>query len=496
MKYLNIKIKRIFHSQLSMLNWGLIVCCIASLSFTSCNDDDDTPGLPIITAVRKTTNPDSTFTRSFPGQMIVIEGQYLSGTQHIYFNEAEASFNPNYVTDNNIIVTIPGDIPLKGQDSSASNEIRVMTGKGEARYSFQFLSPAPSISLLYYMLPSAVGDPLLIIGFNFYEVEKIVFRSEQGNVETKNFTVNATYDQISLNIPEGAINKGFVDVHCLTAVASKEFDPTAVPIAHSVNSDMPIVGDKVIISGEYLFGIEKIILPGGKEITSFTVNATNSEVSFIMPADVPVQGGKLALATANDIYEVPGFFYPFENVIVDLDTKGWYSWGDNNVVTTADPSKAPYTSTEKYINIFGKPGAWQYWWGNIVMGFSGWPTSIADHTPIDNLVLRFSFYTELPLEKGFFQMQIGGRWTDAVPAAINPEWKPYLNNAGDEVGSKPGKWVDYEVPLFNFGSDLHTYADIKNLKGEMGFFFKNSSDDADLTLNVFFDNIRVIDKTK
>ncbi len=488
--------KRHIESMVKRMFRGLI-CSLLLLSFTSCdNESSEAAGPPVITSVTKTTDPDSTFTRSFPGQMIVVTGENFTGLKQIYFNEQKVAFNPNYVMDKSVIVTIPEDIPLKGSNPDLPNEIRIVTSKGEARFNFQFLSPAPTISLLYYNLPSKAGDPLLIIGANFYEVEKVVFHSEQGDVDAAAFTVNNSYTQISLTIPAEALYDGAIEVHCVTDMVSKEFKPTATPIIRSINSDMPVIGTRVSISGEYFFGIEKIVLPGGKEITDFTINSTNSEISFTMPNEIPSQGGKLQLKTKDATYDSPHTFYPVENIIADLDTKGWYSWGDHNVIATATPASAPYHSNEKYISIFGTPGAYQYWWGNIVMGCSGWPGNIADNTSTGNLVLRFSFYTEFPLDKGYFQTQMGSRWHDAVPVSLNPEWRPYQNSAGAEVGSQPGKWVDYEIPIPDFGTDLKTYADVKKLTGEIGFFFKNATEDDKLVLNTFFDNFRIIDKTK
>ena len=75
-----------------------------------------------------------------------------------------------YVTSTNIIVLIPAEIPLKGSDSTVSNEIKVITEQGEATYSFKFLSPQPQISFLYFNLPVAKDSTILVYGNNFYEI--------------------------------------------------------------------------------------------------------------------------------------------------------------------------------------------------------------------------------------------------------------------------------------------------------------------------------------
>jgi hypothetical protein len=483
-------IKRIF----ILLMFGFLV-----IAFAACNGDtEETSGPPVITSVRKTANPDSTFTGSFPGEMIVIQGENLKGTRHVHFNDVEIGFNPNYVTNTSIIATIPDDIPLKGLHPAVSNEIRVETPKGEAHFAFNFYSPAPVIDLLIFTIPASAGEDLTIIGSNFYEVEKIVFRSNEGNIETTQFIVSEDFKSISLKIPQGVAKEGAVEVVGVSGRSMKEFVPKPTQVFRSVSSDMPIAGDRVIIRGEYIYDILKIILPDNIEITQFAVNSTYSELSFTMPAAVPTQGGKLQVVTSDNTFDVPGYFYPEESVMMNFDDKGWYSWGNDYGAFTIHPDAAPYFSTGKCGRIAGTPGITPWWGsGNLIVGFLEYPNTISEETSLDNIVLRFSFYTEFPLDKGFFRIALGQRFADA--GFPEPQFKPYLDNNGAEVGSTPGKWMDYDLPLhlFALDSDLQSYGQIRALSHkELGLFFVNSSDDATLTLNVFFDNFRFIDKRK
>jgi hypothetical protein len=471
----------------------LMVISILAMPFTSCNEDtDEASGPPTITSVRKTTNTDSTFTGTFPNEMIVIQGENLKGTRHLYFNNVEIGFNPNYVTNTTLIATIPEDLPLKGVNPDLPNEIRLETPKGEARFSFKFYSPEPVIDLLLFTIPAEAGGNLIIFGSNFYEVEKIIFESNEGNVETTQFTVSEDYKVISLKIPQGVANEGAIEIVCVSGSVSKEFIPKPTQVFRSISSDMPIVGDKVTIFGEYIYDIQKIVMQNNIEITDFTINSTNSELSFTMPANTPIQRGLLQVVTSDNTFVVTDSFYPEEYVMANFDDQGWYSWGNDNKILTATPDAAPFISTGNCINIFGTPGAWNYWWGNIIMGFNEYPAAISSDTPVERLALKFSFYTEFPLDKGYFQVQFGERWD--APATV-PEFRPYLDNSGADVGSKPGKWMDYEIPVYLFGPDLKTYGDIRALgTKDVGFYFKNNTDDATLKLNVFVDNIRFVVK--
>jgi hypothetical protein len=424
--------------------------------------------------------------------MIVIIGENLQETRRIWFNNKEAEFNPNYRTSTSVIVTIPDDIPLKGTDPTAPNQIKLETPYGIAYYEFSFYSPEPIIDLLIFEIPAVEGADLTVTGSNFYEVQEIVFLSETGYVATTEFTVSSDYKSISLKFPEGSINaEAIIAVVCVSGTVEKEFSPAPMPVVRSVSSDMPIVGDNVIISGEYFYGVEKIILPNNVEVTQFDINDTRSEIIFKMPTQTPTQGGKLTVVIRGENYDVPGIFYPYEWVMVDSDGKGGYSWGDQSRVIMATSDQAPYTSTGNCGNVYGLSD--NFWWGgNIIWWFNEYPTAIPDNTPVDRIFFKFSFYTEHPLNEGFFQVQFGERWD--LPARV-PEFKPYLDANEVEVGSKPGRWIDYEIPVSAFGTDLQTYRDIRILgTKDVGFYFKNSSQNASLRLNVFIDNIRFVVK--
>ena len=94
------------------------------LALISCQNDDDS--IPVIHYIRVTdpTRADSTFTDVSPGTMIVVVGEHLGGTQKIFINDQEVSFNRNYVTSTNIILTVPNELELTGQNPELKGEIR------------------------------------------------------------------------------------------------------------------------------------------------------------------------------------------------------------------------------------------------------------------------------------------------------------------------------------------------------------------------------------
>lgn len=162
------------------------VCIIVA----SCNNnDDELAGPPVITKITKTDPEsiakDSTFTETFPGQMIVIHGENLNDLQTVYFNGEQAYFNSNYTTSKSIIITIPADASTAATDPDVPNTIRVVTGHGEVTFSFRLLVRPPQILNVSNEFANP-GSSITLYGKRFYVIDKVLF---PGNLEETNFTV-------------------------------------------------------------------------------------------------------------------------------------------------------------------------------------------------------------------------------------------------------------------------------------------------------------------
>src|SRR5579872_2012451 len=109
-------------------------------------------GAPVITHVR-TVSPaeaDSFFTQALPGSLIVIQGSGFTGLEAVYFNDSAAAVNPVYVTNTNIIVSIPSGTQTAATDPKVPSQIRVVTNHGTANYSFQVVLNPPVISSIAF----------------------------------------------------------------------------------------------------------------------------------------------------------------------------------------------------------------------------------------------------------------------------------------------------------------------------------------------------------
>ena len=254
----------------------LLTIMLACNLFTACNDDEG-GGIPVIHHIRLTDpeKADSTFTDVNPGTMIVAIGENLNGVKKVFINQQEVSFNSNYSTSTNLILTIPADLPLVGANPDLKDELRIETTHGTAIYSMHVLSPAPYITRIATTFPVEVGTPLRVIGGNFYEIQRIYFTTAEGDItdapvstEITEFTVNKDFSEISFKAPAGLIDEGSLVVECYTAAAFTPFRRTALPPSiNKVSSMMPITGTTVTVLGQNFMDIASLTM-GNRSVDS------------------------------------------------------------------------------------------------------------------------------------------------------------------------------------------------------------------------------------
>lgn len=175
------------------------VCIILA----SCSSDENTTP-PVITKVTKLDKAsivkDSTFTETFPGQMIVIHGENFNKVLTVFFNGKPAYFNSNYTTSKTIIIEIPADAETAATNPDVPNTIRVVTAAGEASFNFRLLVSGPEIYSVSNELPNP-GSYITLYGKRFYVIEKVLF---PGNVEGTNVTVKGD-SIITVQVPQDIV---------------------------------------------------------------------------------------------------------------------------------------------------------------------------------------------------------------------------------------------------------------------------------------------------
>jgi Surface glycan-binding protein B xyloglucan binding domain/IPT/TIG domain len=186
----------------------LFIACFAAgfLTIASCKKDSNT-GVPVITRLRAVSPApnDSVLTKAGPGQTVVIQGSNLGSTLQVYFNGYPSPFNSALLADDNIVVTIPADMPFASLDQAQLNKVKVVTTNGEVTFEFPIVPPPPVVSAASNEYAMA-GDHLILTGNNFFFVDKVIF---PGNIEVAtNIVTNATGTSLEVTVPAGITAAG------------------------------------------------------------------------------------------------------------------------------------------------------------------------------------------------------------------------------------------------------------------------------------------------
>ena len=183
----------------------IALIALSLVAFSACSDDDDqggaSGGTPVVRYIRPcdATVADSLLSSAYLGERIAIIGENLGSVNAIYFNDQKAKLNPNFVTGNAIIVTIPSVIPGEKQDL-----IKLYTGKDSCYYEFETKVPVPNVkSMTCEYVPD--GGIAYIQGLYFVNEEANPLKVQfSGNVEGEVISVDV--NNIAVRVPEGAQN--------------------------------------------------------------------------------------------------------------------------------------------------------------------------------------------------------------------------------------------------------------------------------------------------
>lgn len=473
----------------------LLTILLACNLLTACNDDEG-GGVPVIHHIRL-INPekaDSTFTDVNPGTMIVVIGENLTDVKKVFVNDQQVSFNSNFSTSTNLILTIPGDLLLTGANPELKGELRIETSHGTAIYSMHVLSPAPYITRLMTKFPVEAGTSLRVIGGNFFEIQRVYFTTAVEDitnapisVEVTDYTVSKDFDEISFSAPAGLIDEGSLVVECYTAAAFTPFRRTALPpTINKVSSMMPITGTTVTVQGQNFMDIASITMGNRSvDLSTITISEANDMITFIMPR-APQGTCTLTITTMGGTAEVPGF-YPLENVVLNYDNIGSFVWGGQAAPVTADGSAAPYFSDGQCYQIAGELSAWNWWWGQL-QNSAVWSIDAAflpTATPTATLLLQFECFVAQEYGEGpVFRIYLKGN-----EAHNYTDYRPVSDFTGQ---TEVGQWMQCSIPLSSL-VDEATWGEFLIRGGdELAIQMTNPTGNGPFNLEFYFDNFRVV----
>ncbi len=495
--------QNIFHQYYRLVLMVMAVLMVGSL--TSCKDDEEGMGTPVITAVRSCdpAKADSTFTKAGTGSLIAIIGQNLSHAQKVYINDQEVYFNPTMNTDHSVVVTVPSEddgFELTAFNSDLKDEIRVETTHGTAVYAFKITAPYPSISRVQCAYPREAGDVLNVYGLNLVDIESVYFTDltaeqldttvwetvggnhvEASKVETivKEHYLNSrtqayeTTSQLGVTIPQLPFDKGTLVVECAAGTTYIAFSVLpGQPIIFNVSSDMPVPGEEVTVTGREFVQVEAVKY-GDITLTpdDFTVSESEDEITFVMPK-VPSDesaNGLLTVVTPGGegsirFWALDGCFARFGDDATDN------GWGPNASYETANGDDPPYTGDGKMAHILVEDEG-QMWWGTMIYFRKDWngnkfPLPSFDVIPAnastDDIYLAMEVFNN---ESDFND----GKYTGYLRYFLQydsedpvPEFDDSGNpNPVDQVNQYDTfRWVDYGAGTFSH--DRPVLADINN----------------------------------
>lgn len=461
----------------------LILLPLMMLFLSSCEPEEI--GAPEITQVRCTdpAKADSTFTGSVPGKLIVVQGRNFTDLLHVYLNGLDASFNPAFCSDNNILVWIPDTVPLSAITPDAPNNIRVVTKTGEASFDFRYYAAAPTITYFDFTLPATAGDNLTIVGTNFYVVQKVFYVGTGDTVYVSGYTVSELFNEISLTITTPLERPGFIGVITESGMAVREYSPNPLPYISGFSNDLPVQGDEFTINGSYFSTMEKIIFPDGTEILK--ANITFNEKFTAMTLTMPLSNasGDLLLITKTDTVVYPKF-NDRSMVMFDFDGRGNWVWDWNKMDSAGTVAgDEPFLANGRFYRYKATVPTNTDWWDPGVWGMSVmWPaeSEIPGDTPIENLALSIIVNTEMEWTQGLINIAIQNTFYQLKP------W---------ENGTVPvDKWVLYTIPLSDFESMTFTkYSDITALGTDniVLIRFLTTNADAEFDINICLDDLRL-----
>ena len=205
--------------------WSLLLLLIALFTFgvQSCDDNPDkfelTEGIPEIFYVRVPApeSADSLLVKAFMDNSIVLVGKNLTSIREMWFNDKKAILNSSFITDNNLFVTIPKEIP-----GVVTDKIYMITkGNDTITYDFGVQVPGPVVSRISNEYAHD-GHVAILYGDYFIDDPNVPLTiTMAGNIPV-NEIISIEKTKITFRIPEGS-QKGYLNVKSIYGTARSKF---------------------------------------------------------------------------------------------------------------------------------------------------------------------------------------------------------------------------------------------------------------------------------
>ncbi|MDO5421226.1 MAG: glycan-binding surface protein [Bacteroides sp.] len=196
----------------------LLALLLVPLTFCACDDDDNSGSSEMsISAIyledATSSVPDRPVEFARLGQLIRIQGSGFSGLKRVYINGYNCYFNPVYVSNTSILVSVSKDVPTTEAAEEVRNTIQLVKDGTQLTYPFTIRASAPSITSISNTLPKA-GESIIVYGAGLQEVSKVTFPGGVTVEGTDKIFSDEDGKFFQLTVPEGITGSGSLFVEC------------------------------------------------------------------------------------------------------------------------------------------------------------------------------------------------------------------------------------------------------------------------------------------
>lgn len=207
------------------LGWSLIalLTAIITMGFQACDDNPDkfelTEGIPEVFYVRvpAPTSADSLLVKAFMDNTIVLVGKNLTSIREMWFNDRKALLNSSFITDHNLFVTIPKEIP-----GVVTDKIYMITKDNDTlTYDFGVQVPSPVVSAISCEYAHD-ADVAILYGDYFIDDPNVPLAiTMAGNIPVSEI-IAIEKTKLTFRIPAGS-QKGYLNVKSIYGTGRSRF---------------------------------------------------------------------------------------------------------------------------------------------------------------------------------------------------------------------------------------------------------------------------------
>lgn len=525
-------------NHLRIIRIAIIALLVTVGCLSSCDEEEARMIVVNQVFLHTADNTTGVITEATIGTMVRIDGSGFSTLQAVYCNGIKASVNPNYVTENSILFTMPSEnVPTgKKADEAVRNTIRIVTKYDDYSYPFLVLSTPPVAANDAYSIgvnktltiPAELGVLSNDTDGEGDEITAVLVSTTPNGTLTLNeadgsFTYIPNLDFKGSDIFTYYANDGMVNSTSPATVTII----VDVPAISAVSHNLAKVGETIVIYGNGFTDVSTVTFPGAPPLTEgqFTVNATSNAITCVVPSGVT----KGAILIDGDGGAAYSYNYMFRNecLVINFGSGTGYggSFGDLTALsgtktavypTGGNPSSpsggyrhcpntdppstttlAVYTSASSRVcgfNFNVATAAQQ-----LINNTAG---LITGSTMCKDLALQMDFYVPVPWGSGYFQVNFKPG-DDTYSGIIPPQWVTIGGGADITMTG----WQTATLPLKDVPSLQNATVQnvISTLNSNGHFLFRNT----DFTVNgtsykaktianfqIFIGHLRIVPYTK